>query len=422
MSGLRYAWYGDDFTGSTDVLEALASAGFQAVLFLRPPGAEELARFGRLDAVGLAGDSRSRSPDWMNTNLDRHFAALEALGPELVHYKTCSTFDSAPQVGSIGRAMEIGHARFGGTVPIVVGQPNLRRYVAFGTLFAAAGEAVQRLDRHPTMAHHPVTPMAEADLRRHLAAQTDMAVALVSLEDFARGDAGAVFDAANAAAVLFDSVDQRMLEETGHVIAARAGGAIRFGVGSGGLTRALVAAWGGEAPVTPKPRAVDRLLVVSGSCSPATAAQIGWAKAAGWTALRIDVARLHDPVELARLAAAATAALGRGESVVIHSAQGDVAAAAGAVSDALGPMLGNLVQAIVPEAGIGRVLFAGGDTSSHAVAQLGGDALTWVGPLAPGAPLCRLHAADPAIDGLELVLKGGQMGAADFFETVRKGG
>jgi uncharacterized protein YgbK (DUF1537 family) len=418
---LRYAWYGDDFTGSTDVLEALAEAGFSAALFLRPPTLADLDRFSGLDAVGLAGDSRSRSPEWMDAHLDGRFAVLEALGPELVHYKTCSTFDSAPHVGSIGRAMEIGARRFGGKVPIVVGQPNLRRYVAFGTLFAAGGEAVYRIDRHPTMARHPVTPMGEADLRRHLAAQTTMPVALVSLEDFAEARAGDAFDQAEGGAVLFDGLDRDMLAATGRVLAARAGDGIRFCVGSGGLTRALVAAWGGGASAAPVPGGVDRLLVVSGSCSPVTAAQIGWAKEAGWTALRIDMARLDDGAAIEALGDAAIRALRAGRDVVIHSAEGDVAAGAAAGED-LGPALGDLVRRIVPAAEISRVLFAGGDTSSHAVARLGGDALTWAGPIAPGAPLCRLHAADPAIDGLELVLKGGQMGGADFFGKVRSGG
>jgi uncharacterized protein YgbK (DUF1537 family) len=53
---------------------------------------------------------------------------------------------------------------------------------------------------------------------------------------------------------------------------------------------------------------------------------------------------------------------------------------------------------------------------------MGLDALAWAAPLERGAPLVRAFAAEPELDGLELVLKGGQMGAPDFFETVRRGG
>ena len=34
---LLLTYYGDDFTGSTDVLEALYSGGIEAVLFVKPP-------------------------------------------------------------------------------------------------------------------------------------------------------------------------------------------------------------------------------------------------------------------------------------------------------------------------------------------------------------------------------------------------
>jgi len=40
MSDLLLTWYGDDFTGSTDVMEALTLGGVPAVLFLEPPTAE----------------------------------------------------------------------------------------------------------------------------------------------------------------------------------------------------------------------------------------------------------------------------------------------------------------------------------------------------------------------------------------------
>ncbi len=157
-----YAFYGDDFTGSTDVLEQLAAGGVPAVLFLRMPDAALRDRFADVRAIGLAGDSRSRSPEWMDDHLPAAFDALS--DGAIVHYKTCSTFDSAPRIGSIGRAMDIGLRIFGGPAAILVGAPHLRRYVAFGNLFAAAGAEVYRIDRHPTMSRHPVTPMHEADL------------------------------------------------------------------------------------------------------------------------------------------------------------------------------------------------------------------------------------------------------------------
>ena len=41
--------------------------------------------------------------------------------------------------------------------------------------------------------------------------------------------------------------------------------------------------------------------------------------------------------------------------------------------------------------------------------------------IAPGAPLCRAWSQRPDRDGLEIVLKGGQMGAPGFFGDVLLG-
>ena len=139
-SALLLAYYGDDFTGSTDVMEALSLAGLRTVLFLKPPTPEQLARFPGLRAFGIAGGSRAMSPEEMETELPCAFEALKASGAPIIHYKTCSTFDSSPKTGSIGKAIEIGRRIFGEwPTPLVVGAPVLGRYVVFGNLFARSG-------------------------------------------------------------------------------------------------------------------------------------------------------------------------------------------------------------------------------------------------------------------------------------------
>src|SRR5262245_51612813 len=96
MSKLQLAFYGDDFTGSTDALEQLTLAGVRTVLFVEPPSAEQLKSFPNLQAVGVASMSRSLSPDAMEAELKPAFRQLKALGAPHVHYKVCSTFDSSP--------------------------------------------------------------------------------------------------------------------------------------------------------------------------------------------------------------------------------------------------------------------------------------------------------------------------------------
>ncbi len=124
MKDLHLAFYGDDFTGSTDVLEALSLAGWKTLLFLEPPGPQELASFDGLDAIGIAGNSRSWPPETMELRLAPVFERIRALSPRMVHYKICSTFDSSPEVGSIGRALEIGRRVFGARLVPILAAPR----------------------------------------------------------------------------------------------------------------------------------------------------------------------------------------------------------------------------------------------------------------------------------------------------------
>jgi uncharacterized protein YgbK (DUF1537 family) len=424
-----YCYYGDDFTGSTDVLEQLASNGVSSVLFLTPPTAALFGRFSDCQAMGFAGDARSRSPEWMSVHLPAIFTRIRELAPGVAHYKVCSTFDSAPHRGSIGRALEIGREVFATeTVPIGVAAPHLGRFMVFGHLFAAAGNEVYRIDRHPTMAHHPATPMHEADLRIHLAGQTNLPIGLVDLRAFQAGKVGEEFRRLGAAGVFLDGIDDGMLEQAGELIwELKESSQPVFTIGSSGLTASLIAHWrsiGLIAAEPPRVRSagVDQILVISGSCSAVTAGQILWAKRQGYTCAELDADALVDGGAHAVATAVRLAVQGlrSGRDTVLYTALGPPSGPTH--NKELGVALGLLLYEVVRETGVRRVVLCGGDTSSHAVQQLNLAALTFAGPLAPGAPLCRAHAEEGGgFDGLELVLKGGQIGPEDFFGIVRVG-
>ncbi len=442
MSGdLLLTWYGDDFTGSTDVMEALALNGVPAVLFLRPPRAQDLTGFAGVRAIGLAGTSRSRTPEWMTRELPAVFESLRALGAPLCHYKVCSTFDSAPRVGSIGRAIEIGRSVFGALpVPLIVGAPALRRYTAFGNLFATFEGETWRIDRHPVMSVHPVTPMAEADLRRHLGAQTDLDIALVDILALRSAGLERRVDevlAAHPGVVLFDVLDEASLGEAGRLVWERRAPGCAFVAGSSGLEYALVAHWRAAgvippAPAPPRAAPAERIAVVCGSCSPVTERQIRWARDNGYASVELDARALassgaHQPAVQAACDAAGRE-LRAGRSVVLYSALGrgagfvaPEAGADGAFNRRLGERLGVILRTLIERESLTRVVVAGGDTSGHATRQLDVHALTLLAPLAPGGPLCRAHSHDARLDGLEIVLKGGQVGDERFFDAARAG-
>src|SRR6185295_8386410 len=205
------AYYGDDFTGSTDVLDVLVRAGIPTVLLLADPTPELLARFPEARAVGVAGMSRSKSPAWMARELPPLFEKLRTLGAPFVHYKVCSTFDSSATIGSIGKAIDCGLSVFKNRcVPLVVCAPERKRYTVFGNLFATVGDTTYRIDRHPTMSRHPVTPMDEGDLCLHLGKQTQRRVGLVDILADANGSGAARLETevtAGAEIVLLDVLD-----------------------------------------------------------------------------------------------------------------------------------------------------------------------------------------------------------------------
>lgn len=446
-AGPLLAFYGDDFTGASAVMEVLTFAGIPTVMFLKPPTAAELARFPGLGAMGIAGVARSRDPAWMAGNLPAAFAALAGFGAPLTHYKTCSTFDSAPDCGSIGAAIDIGVPLLGGTWhPMIVGAPAIRRYQAFGQLFAGTDEGTFRLDRHPVMRRHPTTPMDEADLALHLARQTNRAIGLIDLAQIKAGQADAALARARAAGaevISIDVLDDETLTEAGRLAWNDGKGPV-FAIGSQGVEYALVAWWRAIGLLTPRftppvLQPAEQIFCVSGSCSPVNAAQIETAQAQGFQIIDIDAAAAVDPrgwqSVLEHCNAQSLSALGQGRDVLVTTARGPddpalarVRAATvasgmtpGAVNDAIGSGLGRLLAGIRRKTGIARVAVAGGDTSGHAMTALGVAALSALAPLAPGAPLCVVHADDPGIDGLEVTLKGGQMGRKTFFIEAKTG-
>lgn len=425
------AYYGDDFTGSTDALEFLSRAGARAALFLAPPTPVQLARHPGLQAFGVAGLTRSLPPAAMEAELRPAFAALRALAPRHVHYKVCSTFDSAAMVGSIGRAIDVGAQVFGGRyVPLLVGAPALGRHCVFGNLFARMGigstGAIYRLDRHPSMSHHPVTPADESDLLLHLAKQTKKRCGLYDIlkVSLSEGEGRIALDqivADGAEIVLFDVLYAEQLARLGALIDGEAKRTKPvFSVGSSGIEMALGAFWGNANRLTattswPDPGPAAPLLVISGSCSPVTTGQIAWAQSNGFALVALDPAS----PDVAAASAAALRELKAGRHTLVYTS--------GKVShrpisaEVLGSALGRIALTSVQQAGLRRLLVAGGDVSSYAGRAMGIVAVEMIAPLAPGAPLCRASAPGSPADGLEVNFKGGQVGAPDYFGAVARG-
>ncbi|TQM23626.1 four-carbon acid sugar kinase family protein [Microbacterium kyungheense] len=413
-------FYGDDFTGSVDALLQFARRGWTGRLFTGLPDAggpgspDALSRAAaEVDVVGVAGISRSLAPDDMDTELRPVFAAFAALDPALVQYKACSTADSAAHVGSLGRVVELAREAFGERpVPMLFAQPDFGRYTVFGQHFAAEQGVVYRLDRQPTMSRHPSTPMTEADLARHVGRQTALpigAIPLLSYDGLAE-----LLRSSPDAAVVLDALTDEHLVAVGHALGALPSPV--FAIGSGGLSHGVAAASPGDAPALPTTSSVPGpVLAVSGSRSAQTRRQVDAAAAAGWFVRAL-------PLEAGAREATANEVLGAlrsGHSVALTSDDADVGAAGGRpLLPAIAEAAASLVSTVARDGAARRVIVCGGDTSSRVTRLLGVEALSIAANPWGNVVLLRAHAADPAIDGIELLLKGGQVGADSLFTDV----
>ena len=459
-SPLRLAFYGDDFTGATDALEVLAFAGLRCALFLDVPSAQTLQELGPFDAIGVAGASRSLSPAEMDSQLPAVFSALAALPVPLVHYKVCSTFDSSSVVGSIGHVMDLARAAFGaGAIPIIAATPALGRYCVFGNLFArsASDGLIHRLDRHPIMRTHPVTPMTEADIVRHLGGQTTQPITGLVLPVFAQTLQARDAELERLArdsegAILFDGAEPADLTETGRLLERLGENRARplFAVGSSGLEYALTQWWAARGLVAAPAIATfecfgpaQQVLAISGSASSLSAQQIEAALKAGFVDISVDARALVTATDwqqrLEALATTVITALRAGHSVMMHTALGNrdgrvqallEALVAGGIEPSqaqteggrlLGQRLGCIADRVLRAVPVQRLLLSGGDTSSLIMQRLAPQALQVVARLAPGAPLCRVLSTLPHLASLQIALKGGQMGGTDYFVKALRG-
>lgn len=456
---LFLTFYGDDFTGSTDVMESLTMNGWPAVLFLRPPSVSVLNGFRfknqhlagqEINALGVAGVSRSMTKEQMSSHLPSVFEGISQIPSRFFHYKVCSTFDSSPHIGNIGHATDIALQYFPSPyIPLLVGAPDLNRFCAFGNLFARVDGITYRLDRHPTMSKHPVTPMFESDLRLHLGIQTERKVNLIDVLTLEKDpeEALKVIDelssSDNPEFLLFDTINNHHLEKVGEVLLHQYADRTQLLIGSSGVENAL-ARYLHQSGDLEKPGSemlaakADKLIVMTGSCAPGTARQIKWALANGFEDIRIDTVRLVDPEtrkeEMGRIIDTAKSLLTKSH-ILLYSALGpedpaieetrkcikEVFPDGNCPTDFLASMQGGILKAILEDHPDARVTVAGGDTSGHVSLALEIEALEMLAPIAPGAPLCIAHSKNPKFDGMEIALKGGQNGNEKYFGSILNG-
>ncbi|MFE7068730.1 3-oxo-tetronate kinase [Streptomyces sp. NPDC057620] len=418
----------DDFTGATDLATMLVARGYRTVVAVGSDSiADEPGRTAVDDADAVVIALKSRTVP-VTEAVDSSLAALRALraaGCRRFYFKYCSTFDSTPEgnIGPVADALleEIGERR----AVVVPSFPATGRTVYRGRLFVHD----ELLDESP-MRHHPLTPMRDAHVGRLLTPQTTHPVRLVGLDTVRAGAAAlasALDDPSLADALVV--VDATEDEDLRTVSAATAHHPLV--TGAAGLALGLTGPRPGAARVAAASRPGDPAVVLSGSASSATRAQVAHGRA-HLPHRKLDLAALRADFESAvdELVAFARACWEQDpQRPPLLYAVGDPGdlddspAAAALVEKALAACATRLVAA-----GARRLLVAGGETSGAVVTALGVRTLTIGSPIAPGvtwarAQVAALHADDEPGGSqhtekghiVDVTLKSGNFGAPDIF-------
>ena len=441
-------FYGDDFTGSSAVMEVTAFAGLPTVLFLDPPTPEQLARFADHRVIGIAGIARSQSPDWMDRHLPPVFALLAVArradrplqGLLDLRFRPACRLDRARDRHRRADPRRRLAAR-GGRRPRHGPLPGLRQPVRGRRTASATGSTgtrrwrairSRRWTRPTSAATSPGRPRADraGRLRRHEAGRGRR-------RPRARASAGTEI-------VSLDVLDRETLVEAGRLIWENRGERL-FAIGSQGLEDALVAYWRSAGLIPAEPGAFRAAPASSGS-----------------PAFPDRCRRSRRPRSRSRSSRALrrSRSMRRGDRCCRLGARMRASGRAGARGARRGPRSARLhggrarttrrsrrcarrwrPRALRPRrsttgsapgsagcstACCGRPPDPGGDLGGRHLEPRGLDARH----LRPDrdrpdrAGLAAVPGArdDPALAGLEIALKGGQVGRPDFFCAVKRGG
>jgi uncharacterized protein YgbK (DUF1537 family) len=407
----------DDFTGATDVASMLVREGMRTVQVIGVPAGPAPAA----DAVVVALKSRTVPAAQAVGESLAALAWLRAAGARQIYFKYCSTFDSTP-AGNIGPVAEALLDALGAPLAIACPAfPENGRTVFRGHLFVG-----DQLLSDSGMRDHPLTPMTDANLVRVLQAQCKGKVGLLRYDTLARGaDAARAALAALAADGVRLAVADAVTNDDLRVLGAAVADAALVTAGSGvalGLPAAYVArGWlQADAQAATLPAVGGAAAVLSGSCSLATNAQVQQWLQAGRPAWRVDARALARGEPLAaqaldwaraRLPAGPVLVYATAEPAEVRAVQAELGAErAGQLVEAC---LASVAQGLV-DAGVRRLVVAGGETSGAVVQALGVQSLRIGAPIDPGVPWTQALGR-PDGQPLLLALKSGNFGAVDFF-------
>ena len=407
----------DDFTGASDIANTLANGGTGGLRTTQFLGVPRKPAPDTCDAGVVALKTRSIPASDAVAQSLAAFAWLKEQDCRQFVFKYCSTFDSTPtgNIGPVGEALAGALGVRG--VPACPAFPAAGRTVYQGHLFVA-----DRLLNETSLRTHPLNPMTDPDIRRWLAMQSKQPVGLVSHATVVKG-AAAIRPALDEAGsrgeclVIVDAIDDDDLLSIGRACAdlplLTGGSGIALGLPGNFIER-------GIAEPTQKAFAGVRgpEAILAGSCSAATLGQIALHQKEhpSFNAAVDDVVSgTLRPEHLVRFVEE-----NRGREPLVYSSESPDQVAAGqkkhgvaSVAHAIESLFAETARKLV-DAGVRRLVVAGGETSGAVLSALDLGALE-IGPeIDPGVPAVIARGERT----LALALKSGNFGAPDFFSKA----
>ena len=248
--------------------------------------------------------------------------------------------------------------------------------------------------------------------------------------------------------VFFDAMYEYQMTTIGEVFDQKADEiSPLFSVGSSGIEKALGDFWTKQKIFGPRNQweqlsECKPMLVLSGSVLPITASQIEWAVKNGFEEIEVDAQLMeNEDLEffLSEYQKKIISNLQKGKSVILHTSKGPKDPRIEKIKSVLnrkgwdehmmkiqtarifGKLMGQSARRALEQFPVKRLVITGGDTSSFVARELGIEAVEMIAPLFPEAPLCRVFASGSPVDGIEVNIKGGQLGDETYFGALQKG-
>lgn len=409
----------DDFTGATDLAGLLARSGVQVSLRIGVP-VERPKDTGPFEVIALK--SRTAPVAEAVAETRAALAWLRLAGAQRFFWKYCSTFDSTEE-GNIGPVAEALMADLGADQTIYCPAfPENGRSIFMGNLFVGQ----QPLAESP-MKDHPLTPMRDSNLMRLLEPQVTKPVGLADRLTVARGATALrdELDAMKAKGVAHVIVDAVANDDLATIAQAckdmpliTGGSAVAMPLPALYLADGLLSA---DAPKAQTPKVGQGTIILSGSCSAMTNAQVADYSEQGAPTYQLEPLMLMQtgsgPV-LDWLSAQdldyAPLIYATADPSAVKVAQEQLGV--GEVGAMIEQTLAECAIA-ARDAGARRIIVAGGETSGAVTKALGVTRLNISAEIAPGVPWTFCLS-----DGhqIALTLKSGNFGAETFFSDAQE--